>query len=219
MPASLAVLASVEVDYVTLPGWTEPLAACKACAFASLLLPLPGFFSLGAPDVRGTPQERSGLREVVSFAANAAILFMAALLVLFEHPHLHLFVSASKTSSKSQFSKCHYSPAASPPPLLSPYKQIGLISCFETSRLQVCGCWPRSPRNRSAFLIFFFLQYKALSMNLVLFALFCCSHAMVLNLYLPTEAAGHFQLDTAATLHAHTGATKIKLSTAAALAL
>jgi hypothetical protein len=70
MPASLAVLASVEVDYVTLPGWTEPLAACKACAFVSLLMPLPVFFSLGAPDVRGTPQERSGLREVVNFAAN-----------------------------------------------------------------------------------------------------------------------------------------------------
>ncbi len=44
MPASLSVLASVEVDYVTLPGWTEPLSSCKARAlnfafvFAAALL-------------------------------------------------------------------------------------------------------------------------------------------------------------------------------------
>jgi len=32
MPASLSVLASVEVEYTTLPGWTEPLASCKTFA-------------------------------------------------------------------------------------------------------------------------------------------------------------------------------------------
>ncbi len=35
MPASLAVLASVEVEYVTLPGWTEPLASCKVRVFGA----------------------------------------------------------------------------------------------------------------------------------------------------------------------------------------
>ena len=29
MPASLAVLGSVEVEYITLPGWTESLASFK----------------------------------------------------------------------------------------------------------------------------------------------------------------------------------------------
>ncbi len=38
MPASLAVLASVEVEYVTLPGWTEPIASCKVCVFGAKAL-------------------------------------------------------------------------------------------------------------------------------------------------------------------------------------
>ncbi len=85
---------------------------------------------------------------------------------------------------------------------------------FMLLNFTLAGLWvlaPVAPKPFSFFNIFV-LQYQALSMNLMLFALFCCSHAMELNLYLLPEAAGHIQLHTAPTLHAHTVATKIKLS-------
>jgi hypothetical protein len=70
MPASLSVLASVEVEYITLPGWTEPLASCKVYHPALALAgSLPTLF---AADVRRAAKERAGLREVVSSAAAAS---------------------------------------------------------------------------------------------------------------------------------------------------
>jgi hypothetical protein len=72
MPASLAVLASVEVEYVTLPGWTEPIAACKVRVFGAWVR-WPFVFKWSVADFRGASQERAGLRHVVSCRVKAVL--------------------------------------------------------------------------------------------------------------------------------------------------